>query len=194
MARIHKFESNRMEEFKEEFPNLVEEDFDSVKISKFTESESTFCDDDSSIRLGWDFNNFYFKYQKEDSGFRSNYAYMKVPLDRVILGDLIVTKEKNKTLKNLLSITVPDTTDVSQLFVNLPFKHPETGEREEIEFVLKEEEWMKPFRRFIRKIRKRMKKEEKDKNSEDPLKVLKTRFAKGEISEEEFIKKKELLK
>jgi hypothetical protein len=107
------------------------------------------------------------------------YYYYKITTEQPILKANLVMSG-NMYQNNLLPI-------VSKT-INKAITHEKKEHKEEKEKKPKEEKEKKP-----KEEKEKKPKEEKEKKPKDPLKLLKLKFVEGEISEEEYVRKKKLL-
>lgn len=156
----------------------------------------------SGLYMAYDEDFLYISYTPDSGGIISTGTEnLKVPLENVKWDEIYISEEDKKDKKNFMTAAAYFGTgnamqsyDYSRLYVRLPFNNPETSEEEFIEFKLKNEKRMKRIQRFLGKNKARMTNKNNDIRDKTPLEILKERFAKGEISEEEFKNKRELLK
>lgn len=188
----------------ENFDSIQSKDeIDVIKIKNTRIEDSTLKTKNLAIILAFKEDTLYLRHRKKNS-FTSGpeQGHLKIEPDKIDWQELYLSEEEDKAKNNLMTGAAywgtgnaMQSFDYSQLYIELPFENPETGEDERIKFKLKNDKRMKKMQRFLEKNKKRAQKQnsEEDESDESPLEILKKQFAKGEISEEEFKTKKELL-
>jgi hypothetical protein len=155
----------------------------------------------SGIHMAYDEEFLYITYNIDSKGILSTKREkLKVSLDKIKWNEIYISEEDKKDKQNFMTAAAYFGTgnamqsyDYSYLYVRLPFLNPDTSKEEFIEFKLKNEKRMKRIQRFLGKNKARITNKNTDAREQTPLEILKERFAKGEIDEEEFQRKKSLL-
>lgn len=178
-------------------------EIDVIKLKDTRIEDSTLSTNNLGIILAFKEDTLYLRYRKKNSIMGGvEHSHLKIEPDNIDWEELYLSEEEDKAKNNLMTSAAylgtgnaMQSFDYSQLYIELPFENPETGENDRIKFKLKNDKRMKKMQRFLEKNKKRAEKQssKEEESDESPLEILKKKFAKGEISEEEFKTKKELL-
>ncbi|NMI89287.1 hypothetical protein GLU26_02150 [Nanohaloarchaea archaeon] len=189
----------------ENFDSIQSKDeIDVIKIKNTRIEDSSLNTSNLAIILAFKDDVLYLRHRKNNSirGGGPEHGHLKIEPDMIDWQELYLSEEEDKAKNNMMTGAAywgtgnaMQSFDYSQLYIELPFDNPETGEDERIKFKLKKDKRMKKMQRFLEKNKKRAEAEKSEEESSEhsPLEILKKKFAKGEISEEEFKKKKNLL-
>ena len=179
-------------------------EIDVIKLKNRNIDSSTLKTSNLSIIMAIKEDTLYIRHLKEQSiTGGKEYGHYKIDPDMIDWNEFYLSEEEDKAKNDMMTGAAYLATgnamqsyDHSQLYVILPFENPETGNEERIEFKLKNSKRVQMMQRFLEKNQEKaesqQKEQEKGKN-QSPIEILKEKFAKGEITEEEFKNKKELL-
>lgn len=179
-------------------------EIDVIKLKNRYIESSTLNNNNLSIIVAIKGEDLYIRHLKSQSLTGGNeYGHYRITPDMIDWEAFYLSEEEDKAKNDMMTSAAYLSTgnamqsfDHTQLYIILPFENPETGEKERIEFKLKNSKRLQMMQRFLERNQERAQSEEEESNKENdnsPMKILKKEFAKGEISEEEFERKKELI-
>lgn len=172
-------------------------EIDVIKLKNRYIESSTLKTNNLSIIMAIKGEDLYIRHLKSQSLTGSKeYGHYRLTPDMIDWKEFYLSEEEDKAKNDMMTSAAYISTgnamqsfDHSQLYIILPFENPETGEKERLEFKLKNSKRLQMMQRFLERNQEKAQSQENEsseENKDSPMEILKREYAKGEISEEEI--------